>query len=362
MAFVRLRAEMDQAEPRACLEFSQDALDRRVGQLSPTISSLDPAAPFQADVSGNLLCLGGLPLEPERQVTIREGLPSQSGERTEYDETFTLTFGDRPAYVGFAGGGVILPRAEADGIAIETVNVSKLEVEVLRVPDRILSQYQLEPGETNEEGGWDYWGFNGAGEDVGVQVYRRRDRRRHAQSPQYRGDHRVRARRGAAAKCAPALMSSKCATRRRAPASAARAKTIRRPRPIAGSSTPTWRCRASPAPPGSTSWCARCARRGRWRTSTLTLIAENNEELARARTDGEGRVHFAEALVNGEGPARARYVMAYGARRRFRRARSAAARRSISPIAASMAAARRAMSTRISTPNAASIAPASACA
>ncbi|NJK84543.1 MAG: hypothetical protein HC912_12880, partial [Saprospiraceae bacterium] len=39
------------------------------------------------------------------------------GERTEADETFNLTFGDRPAYVGFAGSGVILPRAEADGIA-----------------------------------------------------------------------------------------------------------------------------------------------------------------------------------------------------------------------------------------------------
>ena len=69
--------------------------------------------------------LGGLPFEPERQITIREGLPSPTGERTQYDENFTLTFGDRPAYVGFAGSGVILPRSEADGIAIETVNVSR---------------------------------------------------------------------------------------------------------------------------------------------------------------------------------------------------------------------------------------------
>src|SRR5690606_37901380 len=57
------------------------------------------------------------------------------------------------------------------GIAIETVNVSRLEVEVLRVPDRILSQYRIDPGETNEEGGWGYWGFNSAAESVGVQVY-----------------------------------------------------------------------------------------------------------------------------------------------------------------------------------------------
>lgn len=137
MAFVRLRTEMESAEPRACLEFSQNlSTDANINYAD--YIAMDPAARFQIDVSGNLLCLGGLPFEPERQVTIRQGLPSASGERTEYDETFTLTFGDRPAYVGFAGSGVILPRSEADGIAIETVNVSRIHVEVLRVPDRIL--------------------------------------------------------------------------------------------------------------------------------------------------------------------------------------------------------------------------------
>jgi uncharacterized protein YfaS (alpha-2-macroglobulin family) len=131
MAFVRLRTEMDQAEPRACLEFSQ-ALSTDASVNFSDYLTMDPATTYQTDVSGNLLCLGGLPFEPERRVTIRQGLPAQSGERTEFDETFTLTFGDRPTYVGFAGNGTILPRAEADGIAIETVNVSRLKIEVLR--------------------------------------------------------------------------------------------------------------------------------------------------------------------------------------------------------------------------------------
>jgi alpha-2-macroglobulin len=84
MAFLRLRAEMNRPEPRACLEFSQNLSTDQSVNFADYIS-LEPAAPFQVDVSGNLLCLGGLPLEPERQVTIREGLPSQTGERTEYD-------------------------------------------------------------------------------------------------------------------------------------------------------------------------------------------------------------------------------------------------------------------------------------
>src|SRR4029078_5217044 len=50
---------------------------------------------------------------------------------------------------------------------------------------------------------------------------------------------------------------------------------------------------------------------------TMTLIAQNNEELARARTDGNGRVHFDDALIHGDGPAQARSVMAYGQQAAF---------------------------------------------
>jgi len=294
------------------LEFSQNL------STDPSVNfadyvSLDPVAPFQVDVSGNLLCLGGLPLEPERQVTIREGLPSQTGERTEYDETFTLTFGDRPAYVGFAGGGVILPRSEADGIAIETVNVSRIEVEVLRVPDRILSQYQLEQGENNEEGGWGYWSFNGAGENVGVSVYK----------GQIDVDTRVR---NDAVTTVFSLGSALSEIR-----PGAYVVKVRDVSPSAGQRGNGESDNESPA--SSYRWIlytdmalqsfsgatgidvvVRSLRTARpLSNTTLTLIASNNEELARVRTDRDGRAHFNDALVNGDGPARARYVMAYGA-------------------------------------------------
>ncbi len=315
MAFVRLRTEMDQAEPRACLEFSQNlSTDASINYADYLV--MDPATTYQVDVSGNLLCLGGLPFEPERQVTVREGLPSASGERTEADETFTLTFGDRPAYVGFAGGGVILPRSEADGIAIETVNVSRLEVEVLRVPDRILSQYQLEQGETNEEGGWDYWSFNSAGENVGVSVY------------EGTIDIDVGARRNSAITTVFALGA---ALRELRPG--AYVVKVRDASPSAGQRADTendsrassyrwilYTDMALQSFSGATGLdvVVRSLRTARpMGNITLTLIAENNDELARTRTDSEGRVHFADALVNGDGPARARYVMAYGAQGDF---------------------------------------------
>ena len=310
MAFVRLRTEMNAAEPRACLEFSQNLSTAADINYADYIV-LDPAIPYQTDVSGNLLCLGGLPFEPERQITIREGLPSASGERTEYDETFMLTFGDRPAYVGFAGSGVILPRSEADGIAIETVNVSRIAIEVLRVPDRILSQYSVDPGEQNEEGGWNYWSFNSAGEDVGVQVY----------EGEIDVDTRIRN------DAVTTVFALGAALQELRPG--AYVVKVRDASPSAGqrgqsenesvASAYRWILYTDMALQsfsGATGLdvVVRSLRTARpMGNINVTLIAQNNEELARARTDNEGRVHFADALVNGDGPARARYVMAYGA-------------------------------------------------
>ncbi|MBL8530557.1 MAG: alpha-2-macroglobulin family protein, partial [Hyphomonadaceae bacterium] len=270
----------------------------------------DPAIPFQTDVSGNLLCLGGLPFEPERQLTIRQGLPAQSGERTEADETFTLTFGDRPAYVGFAGGGVILPRAEADGIAIETVNVSRLEVQVLRVPDRILSQHQVYEGEDNAEGGWDYWGFDNAAESVGVEVYK--GEIDVADGPRNSAVTTVFALGAALRELRAGAYVVK--VRDASPSAGQRADAENESR----ASSYRWIIYTDMALQsfsGATGLdvVVRSLRTARPLANvTLTLVAQNNEELARVRSDSQGRVHFAEALVNGDGPSRARYVMAYG--------------------------------------------------
>ena len=44
----------------------------------------------------------------------------------------------------------------------------------------------------------------------------------------------------------------------------------------------------------------------------VTLVAQNGEDLASGQADGEGRIHFAKPLLNGEGGGHAKMVMAYG--------------------------------------------------
>jgi uncharacterized protein YfaS (alpha-2-macroglobulin family) len=312
MAFVRLRAEMNQAEPRACLEFSED-LSRDPSIHYADYLTIDPAAPYQVSVSGNLLCLGGLPFEPERQVTIKKGLPAQNGDRTQYDENFTLTFGDRPAYVGFAGGGVILPRAEADGIAIETVNVAKIKIDVLRVPDRILSQYDISQTGQNEEGGWNGWEFDNAGSDVGVSVFKGEMDVQGASTHRNSAVTTVFALGAALHDLRPGAYVVKV---RDASPSAGQREGEENESAASAYRWIMYTDMALQSFQGATGLdvVVRSLKTAQPASGvTLTLIAQNNEELARARTDGAGRVHFAQALVNGDGPSRARYVMAYGA-------------------------------------------------
>lgn len=133
--YLRYAIDTEGEAPQACLSFSEP-LDPAV-DYSPYVA-LEPAAPIALAVDGQSLCIGGLSFGEERTIVLREGLPSAEGETLSAEETTTLDFGDRPAFVGFSGNGVILPRIDADGLAIETVNVESVYVRILRVNENAL--------------------------------------------------------------------------------------------------------------------------------------------------------------------------------------------------------------------------------
>jgi uncharacterized protein YfaS (alpha-2-macroglobulin family) len=309
MAFVRLRYDTDGANPKACLEFSQPLSTNSTVRIADFIR-LEPAAPFTVEVADTLACIAGLPYETDRQVTILEGLPAQDGAVTRSEEKFTLSFGDRPAFVGFAGNGTILPRNEADGIGLETVNVSKIGIEVWRVNDRILSQSRIQDGQTVEEGSWQYYDFANAGTDVGQRVYQ-------GEIDVAAGD--------AKNQTVTTVFALGAAIGQIEPgAYVVKVRDISEgaPNPEDGSATPAaafrWilytdlaiqsfrgadgldvvvRSLETARPVGGV---------------TLTLVAQNNAELARVRTDHDGHARFTAPLLDGEGAARAQMVMAYG--------------------------------------------------
>tara|TARA_R110000868_G_scaffold92734_2_gene257247 strand:+ start:42260 stop:47122 length:4863 start_codon:yes stop_codon:yes gene_type:complete len=144
-AFLRYQIDVDGEAPRLCLGFTQ-ALDPEVDYSAYV--ALAPERPVAIAVNGTNLCLGGLTFGDGQSVTMRSGLPAASGEALPADEQIEIDFADGPAYVGIAGDGVILPRLEADGLAIETVNVASVEVKLWRVTDRALAFRSITSGFT----------------------------------------------------------------------------------------------------------------------------------------------------------------------------------------------------------------------
>ncbi len=68
-------------------------------------------------------------------------------EKLTEDETVPVELRDKPSLVRFSGG-IVLPRQNADGVPVTTVNIAKLRLKIIRVGDRLLSQ--IESGTVDE--------------------------------------------------------------------------------------------------------------------------------------------------------------------------------------------------------------------
>jgi uncharacterized protein YfaS (alpha-2-macroglobulin family) len=140
----------------ACLEFNRPVAQEQEVELRPYID-ITPNAPIALSVRGKSLCVGGLSFDTEYNLTLKEGLLSNTADiALGADQDVTVSFGDKPAYVGFTDDGIILPKTETGGLSIETVNVNALDITVERVNHRILSQTEPNAGSQSLEGEYSY--------------------------------------------------------------------------------------------------------------------------------------------------------------------------------------------------------------
>jgi uncharacterized protein YfaS (alpha-2-macroglobulin family) len=147
----RQRVDVQGSDPKVCIEFTRP-LDPSKSYGDFVLVSPDPGRPPSVTVNEHSeLCLGGLGFY-DRRITFLKGLPAANGETLKSNQDVDVVFGEKPPYVGFAGDGVILPRTDGDGVGIETVNVSKLAVEVWRVPDLNLVRKSISAPDPTPEG------------------------------------------------------------------------------------------------------------------------------------------------------------------------------------------------------------------
>src|SRR6202012_1740534 len=112
------RLDLAKSGPSACIRMSRP-LDPRRSYGDFVSVSPDLGHPAAVTVTGDELCVAGVGYETPTVTLLA-------------NEDVVLEAGSKPVYVGFAGGGVILPREDADGLGLETVNVSRLHIEVWR--------------------------------------------------------------------------------------------------------------------------------------------------------------------------------------------------------------------------------------
>jgi uncharacterized protein YfaS (alpha-2-macroglobulin family) len=152
-AFRRLDVDVSKPQAEACLVFTR-ALDASGKTHYEDYLSIDPALRVVARVVDTRLCLAGMAFDKTYNVTLKVGLPSAAGDKLIEAETVPVELRDKPALVRFSGG-IILPRDNAAGVPVTTVNIDKLALKIIRVGDRLLSQIETGTVDNTTLYGWD---------------------------------------------------------------------------------------------------------------------------------------------------------------------------------------------------------------
>ncbi len=307
-AYRRLILETSDLSPQACLQFSAD-LDASGNVNYADYIRLSPETKPSVSVNGTSLCLGGLGFDKDYRAEIRAGLPALDGTVLENGSTVTIAFGDKPAFVGFAGEGVILPRLEADGLGIETVNVEKVKMTVRRISDRSLFRNAIDKGEATGEDEYPYLYGDVDGRDGGVVIWE--------------GELETKGDRNSVQTTVFPLGAA-----------------------LKGLQAGVYFLQIEDAGPGKTNG-RRKAQSWRWVMYTdmaltsyrgsdgmdvfvrsietarpitaveMVLLAQNNDILAKASSNADGRVRFDGAVMRGKGALAPKMVLAYGSQDDF---------------------------------------------
>jgi uncharacterized protein YfaS (alpha-2-macroglobulin family) len=152
-AFRRLEIDVSKPQAEACLVFTRP-LDASGKTHYEDYLAIDPVVRIVARVVDARLCLAGLAFDKTYNVTLKTGLPSASGDRLAGEETVPVELRDKPSLVRFSGG-IILPRNDAAGVPVTTVNVDRLSIKIIRVGDRLLSQIETGTVDNTTLYGWD---------------------------------------------------------------------------------------------------------------------------------------------------------------------------------------------------------------
>ena len=284
----RINTEPEAEPARACLSFTVPPARRTDWQPGDWIRA-DPAIPGMAVVrEGDALCVVGLPHGRITRLLLRAGLPGEDGLRLNKDTTIRVAMPDRAPRIIFDSSRFLLPRGQAPRVGLATVNLSALNLRLVRVTERNLIPFGRNAwtqGETME--GWtaeelpETWGRTVWEGRVELPSFEANRIQRHALPLP-----------DAFRSAGPGLYALVVK-----PADGARGRTAALPVIVTDLGLTAWRSSQGLAVQ------ARSLQAGRPQAGVrIRLLATSNDILAEAETGPDGLARFAAPLLRGQGP------------------------------------------------------------
>ena len=130
--------DADTAEPRVCLQFSEELVKTGVDYAS--FFTINGAAPRAITTGERQLCVEGLEHGEYYDILMRDGLPSAVGEFVSAPVALNIYVRDRAPTIRFTGENFVLPSTARRGIPLVSINTDAAELSLYRVGDRALAQ------------------------------------------------------------------------------------------------------------------------------------------------------------------------------------------------------------------------------
>ncbi|MDH5410548.1 MAG: MG2 domain-containing protein, partial [Alphaproteobacteria bacterium] len=137
MRFTDVYVESETDSPRACFEFTRK-LKTHGGVRYEDYVRFEP--PFKAEFTarGRRLCVSGMNYGEIYSTTLLKGLPDFSDRMTAQTEQFNVSIPDRNPTLKFSGASYILPSRGERALPLTSVNVAEADVKIMRINDRNL--------------------------------------------------------------------------------------------------------------------------------------------------------------------------------------------------------------------------------
>ncbi len=140
---VTVTAESEQ--PQICLRFNYELTKAKGFAFSDYLRS-EPAIPGDVSGRGTNLCVDGVAHGQVYALTVRAGLPAETGDRLQESQQVRAIVRDRQPSVAFRGPAYVLPQEGSRGVPLTAVNSARVKLQLLRVNDRALVEQVARDG------------------------------------------------------------------------------------------------------------------------------------------------------------------------------------------------------------------------